>query len=115
MRVMYVDTEGGYSYKIIGDAIKKYLPLVPDIEYKLANHKKTESRHIDGFQPDWCLTSTPLNNHSYIIKNQRNWFSVGYCTRKHAQVAGCCGGRVHRSVPGHTGAGAGVRCLFHTS
>ena len=78
MRVLYIDTEGGYSYKIIGDAVKKYLPLTPGIEYKLANHKKTELRHIDGFQPDWCLTSTPLNNHSYIIKNQRFWFSVGW-------------------------------------
>jgi len=77
-RVLYVDTEGGYSYKIVGDAIKKYLPIVPDVEYKMANHKKTELRHTDNFLPDWCLTNTPLNNHSYIIKTHRNWFSVGW-------------------------------------
>jgi len=78
MRILHIDTEGQYSYKIIGDAIKKYLPLVQNVDYKCANHKKTELRHIDGFLPDWCLSSTPLNNHSYVIKTHRRWFSVGW-------------------------------------
>lgn len=78
LKVLFCDTEGTYSYKIIGDAIKKYLPRVPDVEYKLANHKKTEYRHLEGFIPEWCLTATPLNNHSYVLNTHRGWFSVGW-------------------------------------
>ena len=78
MNVLYVDTEGSYSYKITGDGIKKYMPNIPGINLKIANHKKTERHHIDNFIPDWCLTSTPLNNHSYVIKQHRRWLSVGW-------------------------------------
>lgn len=79
MNVLYCDTEGGYSYKIIGDAVKKYMPgLVGEEAFYIANHKKTEQRHIGNFIPDWSLTSTPLTNHSYAMKHYRNWLSVGW-------------------------------------
>lgn len=78
MRILHVDTEGSYSYAITNEAIKKYLSKINGVHYKLANHKRTEIHHLDGFIPDWCLTSSPLNNHSYVIKQHRKWFSVGW-------------------------------------
>jgi spore maturation protein CgeB len=78
MKVLYVDTEGQYSYDITRSATMKYLPAAEGIDVRIANHKKTEIHHISPFIPDWCLTSTPLNNHSYVIKRYRGWFSVGW-------------------------------------
>jgi len=78
MNILYVDTEGSYSYKTINDSIKRYLPKIDGVNFKTANHKKTELRHIAPFLPTWCPASTPLNNHSYVIKDHRQWLSVGW-------------------------------------
>lgn len=82
MKILYVNTKGDYSYKITTDGIINALEQIskedPTIQYMVADHQRTEKHHIAPFIPDWVLTSTPLNNHSYVIKRYRGWVSVGW-------------------------------------